>query len=73
MNYYLQGRMKSLMYAKRSNSRAELINRIMHAADQIRNDQQMVMKAVMSTVKRAQMCVDNQDGHFVNAYLTYSK
>jgi hypothetical protein len=45
------GHMKSLVYAKKSNSMAEL-------------------KAVMSTVEKAQMCVNNHGGHFETAYHT---
>jgi hypothetical protein len=50
--------------AKRSKRRTELI---MNAADLIRNDHEMVMWVVMSTVERVQMCVDNHGGHFGNA------
>jgi hypothetical protein len=38
-DYFLGGCMKSLVYIKRSNSRTQLINWIMDANDQIRNDQ----------------------------------
>jgi hypothetical protein len=39
----------------------------MDVTDQFRNEQEMVMRAVMLTVERAQMRVDNQDGHFQKA------
>jgi hypothetical protein len=42
----------------------------MYAADQIRNDQEVMMKAVMSIVEKDQICIDNQGGHFENARLT---
>jgi hypothetical protein len=45
----------------------------MDAADHVRNDQEMAMKAVMSIVGRTQMCVDNQGGHSENAHHTYLK
>jgi hypothetical protein len=68
MYCFLWGHVQSLVYAKRSNSTVELINRIMDAADRIRNDQ--MMRALMSIVERAQMCVDNQGGHFENTHRT---
>lgn len=49
--------MKSLVYDKRSNSRTQLIRSEMT---------KKVMGPVMSTVGRAQMCVDSQVGHFEN-------
>jgi hypothetical protein len=42
----------------------------MHAADQLRNDQEMVMWSVMLIVERTEMCLDNQGGHFENAHCT---
>jgi hypothetical protein len=55
MDYFLWGHMKSLAYANRSNSRAGLIKRTADATVQIRNDQEMVMKTIMSTVKKTKM------------------
>jgi hypothetical protein len=40
----------------------------MDGTDEISNDQEMVMRALMSIVKRAQTRVDNQVGHFENAH-----
>jgi hypothetical protein len=67
MDYFLWGHVKFLVFAKRSSSRAELINQLMVATDQIRKVQGLVMWAVMSIVERAQMCVDNRGSHFKNA------
>jgi hypothetical protein len=39
----------------------------MDSADWIRNDKEMVMRAVRLTVERAQMCVSDQGVHFENA------
>jgi hypothetical protein len=64
MDHFLRSHMKSMEFAKRLNSRTELINGIRDATDQTRNDKEMLMRAVMLTVERAQMCVDNQVGHF---------
>jgi hypothetical protein len=54
----------SLVCVNRSSSRAEPINRILDAAGQIRNGQDMVLRA------EAQTCVDNQGGDFENARCT---
>lgn len=67
------GSHESLVYVKRSNGVAELINQKMDASDQIRNSQEMVIRAVTSIVGRAQMCVDNQSGHFEKACRMYLK
>jgi hypothetical protein len=42
----------------------------MDAADQSGNDQDIVMRADVSTAERAQMFVDNHGGHFENACCT---
>jgi hypothetical protein len=42
----------------------------MAAGDQLRNDPEIVMRAVMSVVERVQMCVDNGGCHFENAHHT---
>jgi hypothetical protein len=70
MDYCVWAQVKSLVYAKRSNRRDELINRIMDAADEIRSDQEVMVRAVMSIVERTQMPVDNQGGHFENTRRT---
>lgn len=44
-----------------------LIDRIVDANDQIRNNEEVMMRAAMSIVERAQMCVGNQGGRFENA------
>jgi hypothetical protein len=39
----------------------------MDATDQIRNDQEIVIRAGMLSVEKAQMFVNNQGGHSENA------
>lgn len=56
------------MYAVKSNNTTELINRMIHAADHITNNQEMVTIAIMSIIDRVQLYVDNQSGNFENAY-----
>jgi hypothetical protein len=58
------------MYAKLSTSRTELVSGIRDTADEIRNDEEMEMGAVVSIVERAQLCVSNQGGHFENVRRT---
>jgi hypothetical protein len=48
LDYYLWGRMKSLVYAVNSSTRAELLNHIMDASMQIRNDIPSLMRSVTS-------------------------
>lgn len=73
MDYLLWGHSKSLVSAKRVSSRAELINRIMDDAHQIRNDQKMAMRALMSIVERMQMFIDSQGGRFESARCAWLK
>jgi hypothetical protein len=66
LDFFLWGHMKSLVYAVKSNSRAdcELLNRIMDSCAHIKNDHVSVKRAVTSVTGRAQLCIDNQCGHF---------
>jgi hypothetical protein len=52
------------VYAVKSNSSAELLNRIMGSCAQIQNDHDSLKRVVTSVKRRAQLCIDNQDGHF---------
>jgi hypothetical protein len=64
LDYFLWGHMTSLVYAVKSNSRAELLNRIMDSCAHIKIDHDSVKRAVTSTARRAQVRLDNQCGHF---------
>jgi hypothetical protein len=64
LDYFLCGHMKSLVYEVKSNSRTELLNRIMDSCIHIRNDRDSVKRAVTSITRRAQLCIDNQGSHF---------
>jgi hypothetical protein len=64
LDYFLLGHMKSLVHAVKSNTRAELLNRIMDSGPHIRNDHDSVKRAVTSITRRAQLCIDNHGGHF---------
>jgi len=64
LDYFLWGHMKSMVYAKQSHNRDELINRIMDAATQIRNSPGMVEQAVRSLLRRARLCIESAGCHF---------
>jgi hypothetical protein len=72
MDCFLWDYMKPLVYTERSNSRAELINSVIDAADQIRNDQEMMIRAVILIVERSQTCVDTKVGH-LHVVRSYSR
>jgi hypothetical protein len=57
--------MKSLVYAVKSSTRAELLNHIMDASSHIKNDQPSLLRSVTSISQMVTMCiVDNHVGHF---------
>lgn len=62
--FFLWGHMKSLVYAKKSDSENELLERIMDAAQEIRDNPQMILDAIVSLNRRAEICIDNGGGHF---------
>jgi hypothetical protein len=64
LDYFLWGSMKSLVHAVKQDSRAELLNRIMDSRAHNKNDHDPVKRAVNSITLRAQLCIDNQGGHF---------
>jgi hypothetical protein len=70
LDYFLWGQMKFRVCAERSNRGAELTNRTLNSTGRLRNDQEMVMRAVMSTMERVKMYVDNQGGRFGGARYT---
>jgi hypothetical protein len=56
--------MKSPVNAVKSNSRAELLNRILDSCAHIKNYHDSVKRTVSSLRRRAQLCIDSQDGYF---------
>lgn len=64
LDYFLWGYMKAQVYSVRINTREELIARIMEVANQIRNVPDILLRSIMSIVRRAQLCIDNGGGHF---------
>jgi hypothetical protein len=64
LDHFLWDHMKSLVYAVKSNSRVELLNRIMDSGAHVKNDHDSVKRVVTSITRRDQLCIDNQGGHF---------
>jgi hypothetical protein len=62
LHYYLWGRIKSLVYAVKSSTRPELLNRIMDAENK-RNDKPSLARSAASLSRRATMIIDNQGSH----------
>jgi hypothetical protein len=63
LNYYLWGHMKSLVYAVRSSTRAELMNHIMDDSMHI-NHKPSIVRSITSFSGMATMCIHNQGSHF---------
>jgi hypothetical protein len=53
-----------ILLQDKSNSRAELLNRIMDSVAHIKNDHDSVMSAFTSITRRAQLYIENHGGHF---------
>lgn len=68
LDFYFWGHLKSLVYDKRApvNSKEELIQRIESAAEEIRQNPEMIRSAVDSVAKRARMCILKNGNIFEN-------
>ena len=64
LDFYLWGHMKSIVYKEKSNSKEELLRRIMEASRKIRNKPETLRKSVHSILKRAQLCTEANGGLF---------
>jgi len=64
LDCFLWESMNFLVYAVESNTRAELLNRIMDAYAHTRNDKPSVTWSVASFSRRATVCIDNKRSHF---------
>ena len=64
LDFYLWGHMKTLVYQRKSNTKEELRERIMEAAEQIRHSPAVLRKTTQSVLERARCCIDNDGGHF---------
>ena len=66
LDYYLWGHMKTLVYKKKSNTREELLQRIMEACQDIRDKPDVLRESANSILKRAQLCIEQVGNHFEN-------
>jgi hypothetical protein len=56
-DFYLWGYMKSMVYRTAVNTKDDLLNRIMLAAERIRNDQDELARVSRSLLRRANACI----------------
>lgn len=64
LDYYLWGHMKTLVYKKKSNSKQELVQRIMEVSQDIRNKPETLRESAYSILKRARLCIEQNGDHF---------
>lgn len=64
LDYFLWGHMKSLVYADKPVNRQQLLNKITDACNNIRNDAELLLRSTTSIIQRAEVCVDQNGGHF---------
>ena len=64
LDFYLWGHMKSLVYRTKSNSKQELLEGIMQAAEHIQNKPDLLRKATHSVLQRTKLCIEAHGGHF---------
>jgi hypothetical protein len=62
--------MKSLAYAVKFSTRAELLNHIMAASAHIMDDQPSCSRSVTSISQRATLCIDNHREVISSTYFT---
>lgn len=62
--YFLWGHLKTMVYGREINTREQLIQRIIDACDEIRNNPNVIRKAVLNLMKRADKCVEVGGFHF---------
>lgn len=64
LDFYIWGRMKSLVYQDSIDTKAELIERIMACWEEMQQNTQEIRAAVRSTLHRARLCVEENGQHF---------
>jgi hypothetical protein len=60
----LEFRVQDFVHHEKSQSRAELLRRIMDGAALIRNNHEILRKATRAVLKQARLCVANARDHF---------
>lgn len=64
LDFYFWGHMKQLVYSTPIESREELLQKVIAAANQIRNDSDVLKRTTRSVALRATICIDENGGHF---------
>lgn len=64
MDYYVWGHMKSIVYAEKVTTKNELMERILNAFEILKNNPDTVKRATQGILRRADICVHSQGGHF---------
>jgi hypothetical protein len=68
VDYHIWGRLKQLVYAVNINNRQQLIDRIIHCCNTIRNDPQSIRNSIRQLTIRQQKCVQAAGFHFENLF-----
>lgn len=63
-DYFLWGTMKQRVYSSPIYSEAELEERVLRVADEIRNDPEMIRRATEQILLRATICLQQRGLHF---------
>ena len=63
LDFFLWGHLKSKVYVTPPANVADLRERISHEMGNLRQDRQMVRRAVFSMVRRAELCIQRNGGH----------
>lgn len=64
LDFYLWGHMKQLVYHVEITTHQQLLERIQDAANQIRNDPNLILRVTESLVRRCEACIQAEGGHF---------
>jgi hypothetical protein len=64
LEVYLWGCMKDLLYQEKSETRDEVLRRIIDGTDLVQNNHESVRKATRSVLHRACLCMASARGHF---------
>lgn len=64
VDYYLWGHLKAKVYDVAINSREELLERINNACVEVRNNPDMIRRAIRNITTRARKCIQRNGGHF---------
>ncbi|CAK1600423.1 unnamed protein product [Parnassius mnemosyne] len=66
LDFFLWGHMKQIVYSTPISTREELLQKVMAAASQIKENRTVLKKTVRSVALRTTVCMDENGGHFEN-------